>query len=250
MPFHPSRSAIGEISSFGRLNMIKKRSVFILLILLFSSCSSMSHRTIVENEDAGKAATVSHVSVVYLSSGKISFGDVVTKPAESSELWHVSETIEKASRDSLASAGKQLDSFRTVIVEKGKKPSISIDPKSDALIVIGENAFCQQDCCYSGIGILMDKRKRLFQTVIQPFAMLEVYVKLKDGSKPLHALNSRNVGKFGGATASNVDGVDFHDTLGEFPPKERALLETALHNRIEIVVKALFTDLGFGKEME
>jgi len=231
------------------MNRTKRLSTILCAGLLVFSCSSVNHRTIVDNEDASKAAAVSHVSVVYLSSGKISFGDVVTKPAEPAQEWQVSETIEKAVQSNLESVGKHLDSFRTLLVEKGKIPPIQADPESDAIILIGEKAFCQQDCCYSGIGILMDKRKRLFQTVIQPFAMLEVAVKLKDGSKPLRAYNSRNVGKLGGSTASNVDGVSFHDALTEFPPNERALLKAALQKRIGEVVNALFTDLGFGKDL-
>jgi hypothetical protein len=229
--------------------MNRRLSIILCAGLFLFSCSSVNHRTIVENEDASKVASINHVSVVYLSSGKISFGDVVTKPAESSQEWQVSETIEKAVQSSLDSVGKHLDSFRTVLVEKGKVPAIQADPQSDAIILIGEKAFCQQDCCYSGIGILMDKRKRLFQTVVQPFAMLEVGVKLKDGSKPLRAYNSRNVGKLGGSTASNVDGVSFHGSLAEFPPNERTLLKDALQKRIEVVVNALFTDLGFGKDL-
>lgn len=225
---------------------------FILSLGLVSlaGCSSLRHRTVVVESDPPRAAATKHVSVVYLTSGQVSFGDVSTKPEEPAQGWDIAATIEKAVRETLASQSKTVDSFRVVTLAKGQTLEFPADPKSEALIVIGENEFAQQDCYYSGIGILMDKRKRLFQTLIQPFAMLDVAVKFKDGGKILRAYNSRNVGRYGGATAASVEGVGFHDRLSQFPPDERAKLKNALQARTTVVVNALLSDLGFGAAVE
>jgi hypothetical protein len=221
--------------------------LLLLPLLPLSGCGGLKYRTMVEKANPEKAAGVQHVTVAFVSSGMVSFGDISTKPAESADTWQIKESMEAAARESLESAGKVLDRFVVIQPEKGHPLNFRNEKNSEAVIFIGENSFCQQDCCYSGIGILMDKRKRLFQTVIEPFAMLDVVVRFRNGSEYLHAANNRNVGKFGGATAPLVDGVTFHDTLGEFPAEERERLKTALHARLKLVLNSLFTDLGFAK---
>ncbi len=220
-----------------------------LLVVFLGGC--VSNQTHVRHADKAKAVNAKRVAVIYLTRGKVTYGNLVPQSDEPrdepSRLWEIDQAVESAVRESLQSAGKQMTAFQIKAHEKYKPESQDFVTAIDAVLFIGENDIRMMNGeFYSGVGILTDQ-SRVFQTVITPFAMFAVAAKVQGVAEIAEAYNSKFVGGLGGSTAPLVEGVSYHDKLADFSPIERLRLKQALHARIRVVIRALFSDLGFAE---